>query len=435
MKNTKCLATSAIISAGIVLGAASSKATDLDGLSIHGSLSATASETDNNVSYLGDTDGRLNLNLVDIILNSSHRFENGLRIGAQVYAYQLGNFKDLTLDFANADYSFSPQFGVRVGRNKLPHGLYNDSQDLDAIRTFASLPYSFYPRTLRAIDAAFDGLSFYGSASLSLAGSLDYQLFAGAKETLSDGTLPLLRGISSSLMQFNRWTFGDGVEGAAIFWNPPVDGLKLGYSVQRLPRTKLSGVLGTTATLNGDNLALAGLVDAMLGKGAWDDSGVFAGTSASVSGVDILFRTISAEYTTGKWVIAAEYKLLDELHGTTTVPALARLGQPTSSPYSNHLEYYYGMASYQVNDKVGLGYYYAYNTDVRNDASRSGNPSNYSKDHCPVISYNLTKWCVVKAEYHFMQGYTPLGLSGDPMPSNPGDGKWHSLVLKTTISF
>ncbi len=419
----------------VMLSGPAGSTAQADDFSVHGSISVTASDSDT-VDYLGDTKDTLNLNLVDVILNSTHRFDNGLRVGGQVYAYKLGDYQELTLDFANADYSFCQQFGVRLGRNKLPHGLYNDSQDLDAIRTFASLPFSFYPRPLRAVDASFDGISLYGTLGLSRAGSLDYQVYAGAKEALSDSNLPLLRGISSSLIQFDKWQFGQGVQGASLFWNLPVDGLKVGYSIQRLPNTTLSGVLGTTSTLSGGDLALADRVDEMLGQGAWDYSGSFAGTPATVSGVDILFRTLSAEYTTGKWVFAAEYKLIDELHGTTTIPALALLGQPTTSPYSANLDYYYGMVSYQATDKIGLGYYYAGNCDDRKGSAASrSNPADFSKDNCVAVSYNLTKWCVVKAEYHFMDGFTPLGLSGDPRPASTADSKWHYVVLKTTISF
>ncbi len=432
MKKNHHPAVFAALVAGSCFGVLTSRATDVGGLAIHGTVSATASSSDN-VSYLGDTKDTLSLNIVDLILNGTHRFDNGLRVGAQIYAFKLGDYRNVTLDFANLDYSFNQSIGVRLGRNKLPHGLYNDSQDLDAIRTFASLPFSFYPRSLRAIDAAFDGVSLYGTLGLSRAGSLDYQIYAGAKEAISGSDNPLLRGLSGGLPKFDHWTFDQGVQGAAIFWNLPVDSLKIGYSVQRLPQTHLSGALGTTATLSGGDLALTQMVDSMLGAGAWDYSGMFAGTPVDITGMDILFRTLSAEYTSGRWVIAAEYKLLDELHGTNTIPALGLLGEPAVSSYSNSLEYYYGMVTYQATDEVGLGYYYAQNSDDRKGSST--NPNNYSKDHCVAISYNLSKWCILKAEYHFLDGFTPLGLSGDAKPANTRDSKWHYLVLKTTVSF
>jgi hypothetical protein len=413
------------------------QAATLDSLDVHGSISATASYSDK-YGFMGDTADNLDVNLIDIILNSTHRFENGLRIGGQIYAFKLGSYKDLTLDFASADYSFNQRFGVRVGRNKLPHGLYNDSQDLDAIRTFASLPFSFYPRSLRVIDASFDGLTLYGTFDLGQAGSLDYQLFAGAKETIKGADTPLLRGVSYSLIKFNEWKLGHGINGVSLFWNLPVEGLKLGYSLQQGPKTRMQGVLGATNVLHGQDLALAGLVDTMLGAGTWDYSGMFAGTPAGVNNVDVLFRTISAEYTHGRWIFAGEYKLVDQLHGLTSVPALALLGQPTSSPYTNNLLYYYGSISFEASDRIGLGYYYAQNSDKRQGtAAEKALPENFSKDHCFAISYKVTKWCVAKAEYHFMDGLTPLTLSGDrnDVSTITGSSRWNYLVLKTTVSF
>jgi|GEM_PF-1058150 len=413
------------------------QAATFDSIDVHGSISATASYS-NKYGFMGDTADNLDLNLVDIILNSTHRFENGLRVGGQIYAFKLGGYKDLTLDFASADYSFNQHFGVRVGRNKLPHGLYNDSQDLDAIRTFASLPFSFYPRSLRAIDASFDGLTLYGTFDIGRAGSLDYQVFAGAKENIKGADTPLLRGVSYSLIKFNEWDLGHGINGLSLFWNLPVEGLKLGYSLQQVPKTRMRGVLGATDVLSGNDLALAGLVDTMLGTGAWDYSGMFAGTTAGVSNVDVLFRTISGEYTYGRWIFAGEYKLIDQLHGVASVPALALLGQPPTSPYSNHLQYYYGSVSYEASDRIGLGYYYAYNCDSRQGTSAQKNlPENYSKDHCFAVSYKVTKWCVAKAEYHLMDGLTPLTIAGDrgDVSSITSGSRWSYLVLKTTVSF
>ena len=425
----------ALLALSTIVGASVCQVYAENGFAVHGSVSATASSSDE-YNYLGNTKDTLDLNIVDVILNSTHRFDSGLRAAAQIYAYKLGDYKELTLDFANFDYAFNQTIGIRLGRNKLTHGLYNDAQDLDSIRTFASLPFSFYPRPLRSVEASFDGVALYGSHGLSSAGSLDYQFFGGAKERISGRDNPLLSGLGFGLPKFDRWNFKNGVYGFSVFWNLPVECLKMGYSYQLYPKTELLGVLGATSTLGGSDLALPTMVDAAMGKGAWDLSGKFAGTPATVTGMDIVFRTLSAEYSTGKWVFAAEYKLLDQLHGTTTIPALALLGAPTQSPYANHPEYYYGMVSYQATDKIGLGLYYAYNTDVRlGSAAERKSANDYSKDLCPALSYNVSKWCVVKLEYHFLKGHDELNLSADGRPHTDEDPAWHYLVLKTTVTF
>ena len=54
-----------------------------------------------------------------------------------------------SLDWAYATYKFAPWFGIRGGKAKTVMGLYNDTQDLDFLHTFALLPQSIYPTDLR----------------------------------------------------------------------------------------------------------------------------------------------------------------------------------------------------------------------------------------------------------------------------------------------
>jgi hypothetical protein len=96
------------------------QAATFDSIDVHGSISATASYS-NKYGFMGDTADNLDLNLVDIILNSTHRFENGLRVGGQIYAFKLGGYKDLTLDFASA--TSSPTVSTMTRRISTPSGL------------------------------------------------------------------------------------------------------------------------------------------------------------------------------------------------------------------------------------------------------------------------------------------------------------------------
>lgn len=404
-----------------------------DQLNVHGSLSASASYSDT-TPFLGDTRNQAKLNVVDLILNSSHRFDNGLRAGAQVYAFKLGSFHEVTLDFANADYAFSPYFGIRAGRNKLPFGLYNDAQDLDAIRTFASLPFSFYPRSMRAIDASFDGVSLYGSVPVGRAGSFDYQVYGGALEQITGLDTPLLRAFSIHSVKFDKWTFGGGVYGGSVFWNLPIEGLKVGYSIELAPNADLYGSLGTSASIPASERTLATMVDAALGKGTWDYSGRFAGTPALISDVDMLFRAVSIEYSIGKWVFAVESKVYDQLHGTAHIPAFGLVGQPSTFSYTNYGRASYGMVSYQATARVGLGYYYSDNTDHRK-SNTAQKPVEYSHDHAAVVSYNVNRWCVTKLEYHNLEGFSVASFNGDTVPPDVGFKRWNYVILKTTISF
>jgi hypothetical protein len=56
--------------------AATTHASDMGGVAIHGSVSATASYSPD-YNYLGDTKDSLDLNQTELILNGTKRFDNG----------------------------------------------------------------------------------------------------------------------------------------------------------------------------------------------------------------------------------------------------------------------------------------------------------------------------------------------------------------------
>ncbi len=413
------------------LGFADLHAIDAGGIDIHGSISVTASYSDT-YNYLGDTRKAIDLNLVDVVLNGSHRFDNGLRVGAQLYGYTIGDFSDITLDWANLDYSFNEYFGLRLGRNKIPLGLYNDSQDLDAIRTFASLPYPVYPKPYRAVTASMDGLSLYGHIGLGKSGSLDYQLYGGWKESI-DGDNPFIGGINN-LARYDECEFKDGTFGGSLFWNTPLEGLRVGYSYLETPKIVLTGTLSTKDLMRGSYLALATMVDTGFGAGTWDHSGLFAGTLVT-SRTRVQIDVISAEYTRDKWVFAAEYKRRDETDGEIYTPAIAAIGLPASNRFANHLEQYYAMVTYQATDRLGLGVYYAHENTMRKGSTGPRDPLTRTKDWAAAVSYAVTDNWIVKLEGHLLDGRSLVFSAGDDNRHSGTDKTWAYLVAKTTFSF
>jgi hypothetical protein len=405
---------------------------DVAAVQVHGSISATASYSDT-YNFLGKTRDQLDLNLVDIALNGTHRFDSGLRAGAQLYAYQIGSFSDITVDWASLDYSFSPMLGARVGRNKVQMGLYNDSQDLDAVRTFASLPFTFYPKTYRAITSSIDGLTLYGNVPLGQAGTIDYQVYGGTKEDI-DGANPFIRGINN-LAQYDQWHVNRGVYGGAVFWNAPLEGLRIGYSYFATPKNRLRGVLSSMSQMHGAYLGLARSVDAALGAGAWDKSGLFAGTPVSSVDIRTQFHLLSAEYTWNKWLFAAEYKRHDNSNGLVYTPALARLGRPTVANYSAYNEEYYGMVTYQATRQLGLGLYYSKEQLDRNVSSASSDPLKHTKDWAAAVSYALNDAWIFKFECHQIDGLSLVYSAGDDNRTSGLDPRWTYLVVKSTFSF
>lgn len=360
----------AILSA-VAVSAFTARAVDMGGVAVHGSLSSTASYSPD-YNYLGDTKDSLDLNQNELILNGTKRFDNGIKLAAQVYAYELAGYEDMTVDFANVDYSFRQEIGARVGRNKMPVGFYNEVQDLDQVRVFASLPLNFYGRAGRAFGASYDGASLYGNVGAGKLGSFDYQLFAGWMPSL-DEDMPFMKGLGASALDINQ------VYGLSLVWNAPVDGLRFGYSYQKVPE-----------------------IDLVSGP--------------AISTVDYQAQVVSAEYTRGKWTASAEYKFV------TTVVDVTNFPVPPTTSHENHA---YAQLTYQATDKVGLGVYYCYS-----DYETKG----VDKDLALAASYALQPWWLVKAEVHFLDGINNLGNAGDNN-GTPTDDTWTYFVLKTTVSF
>ena len=323
-------------------------AVDMGGVAIHGSLSETAAYSDQ-YNYYGSTDKKLNIIQEEVTLNGSYRFGNGLRASAQVYAYKLDGYEALDLDFANLDYSFCQAFGVRVGRNKLPSGFYNDVQDLDQVRTFASLPLNFYTRSFRAIGSYLDGISLYGNIGLKQAGSLDYQVFYGEVNPL-DANLPLMKHFGAT--QLNP----KDVYGTALVWNAPIDGLRFGYSYEELPKIEATSVVPLD--------------------------------------IDYNVQALSAEYSWGKWVATTEYK---KIRSHSFIPLF-------SATTISHEDEWYVQLTYQATDKLGVGAYYC-----RSFFEGQGNDN----DIAVAASYAIQPWWLVKIEAHDMEGINNLGVAGD----------------------
>ena len=360
------------VSAGLIALclAATTHAADMGGVAIHGSVSATASYSPD-YNYLGDTKDSLDLNQTELILNGTKRFDNGIKAAAQIYAYELAGYDDFSIDFANLDYSFRQELGIRVGRNKLPIGFFNEVQDLDQVRTFASLPLNFYPRALRAINAYYDGAALYGNVTAGKAGSFDYQAYAGYGQKL-DEEMPFMRGIGAEGLK------AENIYGAAFTWNTPADGLRVGYSFQLLP-----------------------VIEMNLGFPQAE--------------IDYTAQVFSAEYSVGKWVFTTEYKHISVENEITNLPVPATTSEE---------EQVYGQVTYQLTDKLGLGAYYAH----------SNYEDGTDHDTAFAVAYSVQPWWLVKAEVHLMDGINKLGQAGDLNPGATDD-TWTYFVLKTTVSF
>ena len=71
----------------------------------------------------------------------------GVDLLFQLFAHDLGPLGNYSpqFDWYYVDYRFFDWLGIRAGKTKLPWGLYNEANDVDAGRVPILLPQSLYP--------------------------------------------------------------------------------------------------------------------------------------------------------------------------------------------------------------------------------------------------------------------------------------------------
>ena len=165
----------------------------------------------------------------DFGANISMQLTDKLRIGAQVFDRNLGNLGEWhpSVDWALVDYRFKPWLGIRAGKVKTTLGLFNDTQDLDFLHTFALLPQSIYPTDIRDATIAHTGGDIYGTISLSHGlGDLFYTAYAGHR---SDSIYSGYAYLASQYdVHYSR--YGGLQYGGDLRWNTPLRGLLVGVS-------------------------------------------------------------------------------------------------------------------------------------------------------------------------------------------------------------
>jgi hypothetical protein len=366
---------------------------------VHGSVQQGLVLTDGNNFLTMDTNSG-SAEMTDGALNVSIAPARKLRVGAQVYARnvgQLGNGRP-GLDWAFVDYRVHEVFGIRAGKVKTPMGLFNDTQDMEFLYTWALLPQGVYPSDLRSVSIAHVGADVYGAVSLSRAGRVDYTVYGG---TIPDDARGGYRyGVEDAGLKWLSTLEKRGV-GFDLRWTTPVDGLSAGYSLLDA---------GADARLEQPVGPISLPVDLLVDT--WRSHAIFG------------------EFNRGRLRLSAEYRdeVIDlEMRPPSPFPATA-----VTLPGKSWL----AAAAFRVSAPLEIG---VYRTQyVANTGLPSSDPDNHVYDTAVAARLDVTSFFHVKAEGHFMDGY------GSPSPShgfyarNNASGfttNTTMLVLRTGLSF
>ncbi|MET0595699.1 MAG: hypothetical protein ABW133_23580 [Polyangiaceae bacterium] len=352
--------------------------------------------TDNN--YLADSK-RGSFEFTEVGLNFTKTLSDQMRVGMQLFTRDLGPIGNYTpqFDWFYLDYRFWDWLGVRAGRTKLPFGLYNETNDIDAARVPILLPQSVYPVTSRDYLLAQTGFELYGRIPFEGAGALEYRVYGGT--IYIDTTPAQIATIPKLGVPY--------VAGGRVMWQLPF-GLQAGASVQAL-------------RLDFDYQPPAALVSSlqMAGQLPADFRGPMRVEAPVLLGVG------SIEYQLDDWLIAAEYS-----RWRTKLESPVQIIVPSSDTVS---ERGYVMTSYRVLPWFTPGAYYSM---LYKDVDHRSGRDAYQHDVAATLRFDLNDHWLLKVEGHYMNGTGALSTGlNDGKALNTLPKEWGLLLLKTTAYF
>jgi hypothetical protein len=319
----------------------------------------------------------------DAAVNISDSLADNLRVGLQLHMYQLGEFggSNIQVDWASGDYRVNDNFGIRAGKVKTVWGLFNDSQDIDAVFLWILLPQGAYSTDHKSFYLAHIGGDVYGGLSLGKrAGTLHYVAYAGqATIDLNDGYIQTFAQLG---LQFTN-SLGGKTYGGDLQWETPVRGLIIGSSGNML---------------TADGTAPAG----------------------SFHSPALYTPSMYASFTRGKLYLAGEYDRIP-------INATLTLGS-TVFPFVADERTWFAMGSYRLRNNLQVGSYYSHFVNKSADTTQ---PANYSKDWVVSGRYDFNAYFYAKIEGHFLHG-TALGYYNS---TNPNGLAPNSNMLAAKIGF
>lgn len=337
----------------------------------------------------------------EMAVNVSTTVGSHLRLGGQAFAQRLGDLGEdkVILDWAIADYNFSPAFGLRAGRVKYPKGLYGEALDLDVVRPFVFLPGSVYSPVMRDFSASFNGGMAYGSINAGK-GSFDYKVFGGKiPMSPSQGVTEFYNNAGFYPAPGATALSMDSVVGGQLTWNTPVSGLKFVYSFSQFTNLASDGPFVAYPAAN---------LHSNIHHFTWN--------------------TISSEYSVGNWVFAGEWQRTDSALRYSALPVLAAVDDKVG------WDGWYLSAARRLNDRFEVGGYYG---DLKNRfGSPAGGSRNYQHDSALSLRFDYSEHVLFKIEAHHIDGtYQTFDTARIPNPSSQLKSRTNLIAVKTTFSF
>ncbi len=328
----------------------------IEKIDVHGFVSQGYMVSSNNNIFGDSKSGSIDFR--DFGINFSGNLTEDIRLAVQFAGYNLGGQggDNLNLHYGYADYRLSDEIGFRLGRIRVPAGLYNETRDIDMLRSSVFMPQSIYPEVFREYYASNDAAAIYGGIDMNDMGFLSYQVYGGYLIDDEDPTADVPYMITGWGFENVRFPGARPTYGSQLVWDTPVDGLRFSHTWRRfdsIATVEMPTPGGPVPiTLELDNYA----------NQIW-----------------------SAEYQTGKWTFASEY-------GYIRVNS-----QPEDTSW-------YTSVNYEVSDKLSVGSYYSVYAHERGGLNEADGVNGKARTLALFGKYNITYNWNVKAQIDFMHG-------------------------------
>jgi hypothetical protein len=409
-------------------------------IDVHGFASQGFLYSDNYNFLAPNSDGG-SFSYNEIGINFSKDLTDKLRIGVQFLARDLGDIynDEPEIDWAYGDYHWLDWLGIRAGILKVPLGLYNETRDVDMLRTSVLLPDGVYHEPYREFMMGLAGVGIYGAIPVGPVGDMDYQVLAGTTNLKDDG------GIAKNYEDDVRstWTaVGGGVYSYLVDFDIDrfdVEEMYVGSLVWRSPwGLRLGGTYNRASFVTKASSQVNVMVPAGPG-GTYVDGGYFDDVEVSMDTFWIRNYTLSAEYTWEDLVIAAEYWNNTFETDATLNFATNNFLDGTAPTNRRDMYGYYFSASYRVNPWLELGSYISIfhpwgdkTTLEKTNNLNLPDSKDFSKDIALSTRFDINEYWTFKLEGHRINGTGALlNRENDSYP----DQRWWLLAAKITFSF
>lgn len=404
-KNKKILFSVFIFILTVIPGFSDEKTVD-----IHGFISQGYLKSDFNNLFADTEEGTFQFNEMGI--SFSAQVTDNLNMGIQFHSMDLGDFgnDEIQLDWGFADYRWRDFFGIRAGKIKVPHGLYNEYQDVDSVTSLILFPIGIYNESWREVTSAAYGIGIYGALYLNYFGKIKYQLLIGSTNLTTDSSMmkvfkdTVTRSFKVSEVDIEKVDVRTSYVYSLFLNNPlAIEGLRAGVSGWMVDfYTEISFPL-------------------------WESFFTTEFTNKKF--------TFSLEYTSGSFRIAWEYNIMNfDFDFIDTY---------------KELDYYY-LISYQFLDWLEGSVCYSekyYNKDDREgqyfDYLTGQDFTGWIKDTAISTRFDMNSNWSLKLEGHYFDGVALLiGLDNGPpvdikdgVPIYPYKQYWYLFAAKVSYSF